>query len=472
MNSPLSAKHAASLFLGALLIRACVMLFVIQPHGYYKQADSSDYHNCSLSIATGHGMHRIDTKEPIFWRTPGYPPFLALFYYLFGIQSWEFDKNSLAQCTALWMQILCASFIPIILFYLAYVLTHTISIATILGWIAVFHPGLVLASTYLLTEGLALIFFYLFLLFVYKNLVGTHGSYISIIAAAFSLGIYTWMRPMGEFIAYFTSILIFIAGIGTWKTTTKKALLFFLIFVASIFPWYWRNYKLTGEWFFCPTIGNYLNCFTVPKILHRTSGKPLIECHKIAQQAAAYEVYKKRQSLFGTGLHVSPAACKNSALPIVMNHPWYFAYEWLAEVTKTTFDLYSYQLIPMLDNSYWYDPLEEFLPEKIAEALYTHRMPWYVRIVCWAEFLCAFFLWIGLFAGLWAFVMRFIITPTKQSTFAKNMARVWLICIPMIGIIIGMTGGFGYARLRLPAEPLMIILSFTFWVWFKRRKMK
>jgi hypothetical protein len=27
-----------------------------------------------------------------------------------------------------------------------------------------------------------------------------------------------------------------------------------------------------------------------------------------------------------------------------------------------------------------------------------------------------------------------------------------------------MTGGFGYARLRLPVEPLMIILALTFFV--------
>ena len=458
------------LTLTAFLVRAICMLFLIQPHGFYKQADSGDYHNSAMSIATGHGMHRPDTHEPIFWRTPGYPPYLALFYKLCGIKGWQFEKNSVAQCSSIWLQIIVSSFIPIILLYLALLLTQAFPIALAVGWISVFHPGLVLGSTFLLTEGLALIFFYLFLLFLYRLLLKEESSALaSIVGAAISLSVYTWMRPMGEFIGFFATFLLLIAATGNFKKRVKKSLLFGLFFLCSLSPWYVRNYQLTGEWFFCPTIGTYLNCFSVPKILRRTLDRPIEECHKIAQRDAARATHYERIRRKETGKHVSNNVCKHVAYPIIMSNPFYFMYDWIAETIKTTLDLYSYQLIPMIDDSYWYDPIEEYLPEKITACLWAHQMPWYGRVVCWAEFLCMLLLWIGLLGGLWLFVIRTLINKKNLMEWTVRMQKVWLTTIPLIGIIIGMTGGFGYARLRLPAEPLMIILSLTFWYWLYYR---
>src|SRR5258708_4439596 len=84
---------------------------------------------------------------------------VAFIIRLIGVTHGGFEENRTAQLVSIWVQIILASSIPIILFYLAYLLTSQSAIATALAWISVFHPGLVLASTYLLTEGLALIFF-------------------------------------------------------------------------------------------------------------------------------------------------------------------------------------------------------------------------------------------------------------------------------------------------------------------------
>lgn len=454
-GSFLSLKKSILIFLSAFIIRALIMQLCIAPNQFYKQPDSADYHMGALCIATGHGMHRFDRDEPIFWRTPGYPVCLSFFYKFFGIKSYAFEPNAHAQQALIWFQILISSLIPLLIFALARIMTRNYLIALISAWISVFHPGFVLASVYLLTEGLALFFFYLFLIGLYTLLFSEikKHAWIIILLSALSLSAYTWMRPMGEFVAIFSTFLLILCMRTTWKKSTINAAAFAFIFFATLAPWYARNHELTGEWFFCPTLGTYLNVFAVPKILRRTTGKPLLECHQIARDKATIETKKKMRFLRGTKKHVSNNVCKLVAYPIIAQHPCYFAYDWIMETVKTTFDLYSYQIVSMANGSYFYDPIEEFLPDKIEACLYKEKMPTYARAVCWIEFIFQIVLWIGIFGGLWMFVIH-----------QNELRRLWLISLALITSVIGMTGGFGYARLRLPIEPLAIILSLTFFI--------
>ena len=275
---------------------------------------------------------------------------------------------------------------------------------------------------------------------------------------------------MGEFIGYIATILIIFASNTEWRKSIYRGLFFLIIFFVSLAPWYYRNYQLTHQLFFCPTIGTYLNCFSVPKILRRILEKPLTECHALAQQTAARAIQKELPILEKKGLYASPAICKKVSFPIIFKYPIYFAYDWICEVLKTTFDLYCYQSITMLNNSYWYDPIEEFLLEKILSCLFCHPMPWVLRFACYIEFCAMLILWLGILGGFIVFLIlpkRFSCPKNKYS----SLASVWLISSIMISTILGMTGGFGYARLRLPAEPLLIILSLIFWVWlYNHRK--
>ncbi len=466
MIKTLSIRQSIAYIACAFIVRAVVFIFFIQPNGYYKQADSMDYHSSALSMALGKGMYRIDSKEPIFWRTPGYPAFLGWFYEKCGVYSARFEDNSSAQIYAIWFQIALSSFIPLIFYVLCSIALGIPILSNIIAWIAVFHPGLILASSYLLTEGLALFFFYLFLLFLFAYIFNRQQQkFTTILAAVCMLTMYTWMRPMGEFIGYASAVLIAFATIGSLSKKLSRGLLFGTIFFATLFPWYLRNFQLTGEWFFCPTIGTYLNCFSVPKILRRTLSKPIEECHRIAQRDASIAGMLRKKALAGSGLFVSNNCCKEVAYPIIASHPGYFMYDWIMETVKTTFDLYCYQLVAMNNGTYWYDPIEEWLPDKITECLWSPSIPWYIKLVSWIEAVCALTMWIGLISGFWIFVLRQIIRPSKHA-FICACKTLWLYAIPLIGIIVGMTGGFGYARLRLPAEPLMILLSMAFWYWY------
>jgi len=468
----------------------------VDQHVRYNQPDSPDYHQAALCLALGNGMSTIGTNQPIFWRTPGYPLYLAAFYKWFGITSADFNANQAAQRAALWVQIFVCSFIPIILFYLAYLLTGIYLIAWLTAWISALHIGLILASTYLLTEGLGMIFFYLFLIFFYRLLLmrpiatftmlktpfalslskrktgaypstgsGRTAPIICALSAALTLSIYTWIRPMGEFVGIIATGMLLLLSPGSWSVALQQSLIFAVPFFTSLLPWYWRNYTLTGGWFFCPLSGIYLNCFCAPKILRRTMNISLLNAWKYTQQLAQQELRNAYQSIAGTGKFLSPLLSRNVALPIITAYPLYFALDWIQEALKTLLDLYSSQFPTFVNNTFWYDPLEDFLLDKTMACLWSAPLPLWMRILCWTELVYALLLWVGLLGGAWVFMFTTFFTQ-KNSAFILRMRWLWFVCGIIIGAVVAMTGGFGYARLRLPVEPLMIILSLTFWYWF------
>lgn len=466
-------KHCILLFLAAFLVRAGSFYCYVQHEERYRQADTMDYHNAALALGIGQGMTKLNSGQPIFWRTPGYPLYLSIFYTLFGIKTANFSANMPAQKAALWVQIFACSCIPIILLFLALSLTGSLAIAWITAWVSVFHLGLVLSSTFLLTEGLALIFFYLFLLFFYQSFrcygepINHHNWLYSIIIAALMLGITSWIRPMGHFVATLSMLLIAFFAQESWRLKLKKIGIFFCIFLATLAPWYIRNYTLTHKLFYWPAAGTYLNAFVAPKVLRSMHGTSFEtnwkQLQTVAHQKAIQEFYATRTK----GLYVVPEhVAATVACPIILAHPWYAIVAWIPEVIKTTFDLYASQLVSFATNTFMWDPLEEFLGEKLALALYKETIPVWMRIIAWIECIFTIVLWILLLMGIVQFWIIPIYKQCNVSSDIKALAALWFKCLVLTGGILFMTGGFGYARLRLPVEPLLWMLALT--VIFKK----
>jgi hypothetical protein len=465
-TSPITKKNFALLFLVTFLVRALTFQFYVQHNNRYQQPDSPDYHNCATCITWGTGMHRPDTHEPIFWRTPGYPFYLAYFYQAQGLSNGAFEANKPAHITALWVQIILSSFLPLLIFALALLLTQSSTIAWITAWICALHPGFVLASTYLLTEALALLFFIPFLIFFYKNLITFYRQKknkplrwrITIPLAAILLGLMTWVRPMGEFVFVLSLILFALFLQSTFTSRLKKMALFAFFFMLVTCGWYIRNYQLTGKWFFCPMLGPYLNTFSAPKIIRDTHGFTLTHSINLLYLKSEKRVVEQKAKALAHGKVYCPLfAGLDIALPIIKRYPLLFARDWIKEVCKSTFDLYSYQLVCFAKNTFMYDPLEEFLTEKWKDCLYRAPLPWFMRFIVYLEVLFELLKWLGLLCGAWLF----LVLPLFRRKMVPHLTRLWLITTPMIAGILGMTGGFGYARLRLPVEPLMIILALT-----------
>jgi len=283
------------------------------------------------------------------------------------------------------------------------------------------------------------------------------------------LAIATWIRPMGQFVALASMILLLIFSQSPLRLKLKKVALFMLVFFVAVSPWYIRNYQLTGKLFFCPMFGLYLNSFIAPKIVRSINKTPFEQNWRQlqvqAQQKAMQELPKARAT--GKALVLEDVA-GSVAWPIVMAHPWYAFQAWMPEVIKSTFDLYSCQLTAFAGQCWKWDPLEEFLGEKIMACLIKQPMPMGMRLIAWIELLCSLALWASLIIGAWKFLLYPLWVKFKVSPEIKNLGSLWFKAAFLIGSVLFMTGGFGYARLRLPIEPLMIILALTVWIGPKK----
>ncbi len=455
----ISYRSALVLFALAYCIRAFVFYAWIYPREYYRQPDSFDYHYCALNIAQGYGMYHPSIKKPIFWRTPGYPLYLVPFYLVKRSSGAQFSDYRTVHKAALTVQVFLSSCIPLIIYCLAFLFTHSSLVAWLAAGIATVHPGLVLASTYLLTDSLATLFFLLFVFFLPIGLVPS--TMLTSTLSALSLSIFTWMRPMGIYIACIAALLILCGYTRSFVRSLLFSMLFLTIFISTLTPWYIRNYTLTGSWFFCPQMGPYLQTFIAPKIARTITNKPLRECLRRFNIQVKQEIEYREQQLIAQRSPYSVCTelvCLSVALPWIINYPFYTLKEWLKEVIKTSGDLYSSQIVAFAYNTWSWDPPEEFLLEKVAAALFNPTLSRYIRALAWLELVYILLLWIGLIGGSILFFIYALYTRQAKAAFYQ-----WFVVLVLISSVLGMTGGYGYARLRLPIEGLMLIISLQFW---------
>lgn len=450
----------------AFVIRFFVFATYLSQEERYCQADSMDYHNCACCITHGFGM-TFPNGKPIFWRTPGYPAYISLFYSPHH-KSAGFTDHYAEHYKAIIIQIVMCALLPYFVYTLSFILTGSYLVSALTAGVSIFHPGFILASGYLLTDALAQLFFVLFMccFFASFSLFGeprpyAYSSSLLLCAAALLLAMYTWMRPMGQFIAFFSLFLLLFSK-NKWRSKLKEGTLFMLLFLAALSPWFFRNYKLTGNVFFCPLFGLYLNVFNAPKILSRITPLTLKEAHQKLTYEAAQLTRKEIESYKQLGkkqIVCGELICLQTALPLILRHPLYFLYDWMTEVIKTTFDLYASQLVSLEHNCFKWDPLVEFLPEKIQDCLYKKELPWFLRFIAFLEFAFSLWIWVGILAGIWAFFIQ----AWWCKTSCLYQQALWIKTLFLIGALVIQTGGFGYARLRLPIEPLIIMLGIYYW---------
>lgn len=423
----------AILFLVALAMRLILFYgFLHKGENYLVYFDSAQYKNIAEQIVQGHGI-ALEQSQPTFYRLPGYPLFLASCYACFGINDYY----------ALLFQILLSSCIPMLIFLLAQMLVPRIRLfAKIVALISAFHIGLIMYAGILATESLFTFFFLLFLIFFYQK---------KFVYAGMVLGIASLIRPVGHFILP-VAILGIILGSHTnsFRMRSTVSLSFSWLSVVSI--WLVRNWLLTGMIFFHTLPGLHFLQYVTTKVVMEMKS-----CSYVQARADLLEEWKKeiedRQTELARVLYepekcqiaekITSRYCQQKPLLVFKNS--------LYEMIKTMCGLYSAHLI-FTDTQEWSDySVQSNAWLKLKKYLVPRVVTWYLIPLTWLEIVFVFFLLLG------------CVSFARALLYDAHARALALQLIPFISILLVLTCAYGCARLRLPFEPLLLIISLYGW---------
>ncbi len=500
-----TVKFLIMLFFVGLAIRAAVFYGYLNRHERYWQVDSNTYHVVAQQIAAGKGISNVD-GTPHFYRLPGYPMFLALCYKIFGV----------SKSASLWVQVFLAAFIPVLIFLLAQSLfPGSMFLAYACAGCSLFHLGLVLYSGFFMTETLFLLLFLLFLIFFFRarNLFSLSSpsllifretrqtqnqrffpvipvfsddlgsdyhriydalsheyfeskgqSIVSVtwqqanqclVFAALFLGSASLVRPVGHYLVVVTMLIIFLSK-DLWHERLVKSSLVFFTWLMVISCWLVRNYLLTGVIFFHTLPGGHF--------LYLSAARVAMHVHQVSYQQARDLLEKnvratimQREEVLGHTISEIEACTihEKLALKYFMMRPLIALKYWVTDMLRASLSLYSAELIYLesdrkkvnyfeKDRSYWNMFKRYLVPETSS---------WWLRLVIYVEII--------LFALLLIGFIGFIFTGFKWCTHYQDILVVKLPFIVLF-IVISLSGG--YARMRLPIEPLIMILSGAWWM--------
>lgn len=232
-------KIVIIIFLIALLARGALFFINFYDNNYdliptIKGDDG--YYELSRGLLEGHGFS-WDAEAPFSpnpLRPPVYPFFIAAILYFFK-----------SYWVVLFAQILIGSVIPLLGMRIVNKVIPSRKISTIVGILLALEPFSVLFSSIFYTETVFIFLFFIFLLFFLDYF--KDSTYRNVIWAALFLGLATLTKPT---VQYLPVVIPFFVLWHFRKNITKEVIMqiaaFIGIFMLTIAPWLYRNYKEFG----------------------------------------------------------------------------------------------------------------------------------------------------------------------------------------------------------------------------------
>jgi hypothetical protein len=415
------------LFLLGLLLRCFFFYYFTQ---YDQRAwlcyDSEQYHQRALSIAKIGQLTEPDSTQKAY-RVPGYPLLLAAGYACT-------DNN---VHVVLWLQVVLAAFIPVLIFMLASALfpAHG-KLALMAMFLASVHTGLVLFAGMLATETVAVLLFLVFLLSLCWFQQARQLRFL--LLAACTLGALSLVRPIGHYVLILTLVWLW------WQHVNVRQIgLFASTWGLCVAPWLVRNLLVVGGICFHTLPGIHFLQYTAASVVMQRD-----HCEYVPARSKLLALWEETAQKHGLTNEFGYCLCAEKiALQHIKNHPIYAAKHGATELFKTLCSLHSSQII-LADVGTWpvYTTRTTWL-EKIIYNLAPPLKTWWLRYVIYADVCMALFLLLGSLFGL------FMVCLQRQLSAAIGL------CVLAAGLLWSLTVAYGCARLRLPIEPIMIILA-------------
>lgn len=429
----------------AILIR--IVLFVIikpwdlefetHPLFYY---DPQEYHELAKAML---GWDFLDNTI----RTPGYPAFIAFFYWIFGVNP-----------TIVYAVQLLLSVFSVFMIYRIGNLFFSEKISSAAALMLAFDPHMIIFSFNLLSEALfvpVILVMTYFLLKFYQTDTPKYLLFASVFLAASA-----YIRPVTLYLAPAFFPLFLVLGNGSFQKKLKSWGMMLFIFFLLLSPWYVRNLVKFDSLSFCTTGGyNILYVYAASIEYANREGGEMGEVWKTIGQrvdslaggpgANPFLVEKVQRDL---GLEV----IKSDPVTLIQNH--------FIGVFNIFFSVSSYRISRLLgieevqlNGSYYgqtnVSKIEDFIKEKGA-----------FSILLTVVFLILF-------------IVEYSTAILGAIVLAKERRYILLLTfLFLLTYLLGLTGLFGFqARFKVPLMPYYLLFSayglYTMKEWFyKRRK--
>jgi hypothetical protein len=442
------SRFLIMLFVAGLAVRAAVFYCYLSRDANYWQIDSATYHLVGTSFADGKGI-ALPNGTPHFYRVPGYSVYLGLFYKFFGV----------SPLAPLWGQIFLAAFIPLLIFMLALAMFPSRRrLAMLAGSYSTVHLGLVLYSGFMMTESLFLFFFLGFLLFLFSYTKNTK----MLAVAGFLLGIASLIRPVGHYVVVLAIICLLLQK-GLLAERVRNGALLFCGWLIPVAMWLARNYLLVGHIFFHTLPGGHF--------LHLSASRVVMYAENITYQQARIKVAAEASRAIRLQQRTNKKALSeiercNVMERIAVNHfkkhPLISMRVWLTDMFRASFSLYSAEVLYLASGRQEIDYFakDRTIVDMIHRYLFPETDSLPVKALVWLEILLYALILFGFALGL-----HRLFTADSQAD-----KTIWLVGMSFMALFIVISLAGGYARMRLPIEPLIIIFGLSGFVREKRKK--
>ncbi len=394
------------------------------------------YYDISRNLLEGNGFSRAlrlpFTPDPL--RAPLYPLFIAAILGLFH-----------TYWAVVLFQILAGSIIPVLGMSIARRILPSTRGTTLVGILLAVEPLSVLYSFVFLTETLFILLFFLFLLSFFDYL--EWGGNWRIAASSLLLGLATLTKPTVQYLPVCAALLLAWRG---WRDRLQRIavhiVVLLVVFVATISPWLYRNYRTFGVVGLSAQPAFNLYRYLVPTVLaieHGTTFRR--EQEELSKRDGTSEAdidlaSSKRFIAQSVGvLWAHPVSLAKAA---GMSLATFFTHDGLIAVLKHAGQGVPLRLPGGAVVSAFRSPgrLARVIPDVIgspAMFIVLGRVAWVVIAVAF-------------FGGVFLFLSREAVTP----------AVAWSLLVVTYFAVTTIVNGFGvYARFRMPVNVFIFIFA-------------